>query len=792
MLTDRQRLMRSQSRPYLLELHRALSRLRSVITVMHTGAHPDDEQSGMLAVMRLGMGMRTVIACSTRGEGGQNSLGPERAGALGVLRTRELEEAAKVLDADIAWLGHGPDDPVHDFGFSKKGTDTLARWGRERTIERLVRAYRQFRPDIVIPTFLDVPGQHGHHRAMTEAAETALALAADPDAYPEHSAWGLEPWTVAKYYLPSWPGGGGTYDDEVPPPPATVSVVDPGRDPATGARYDEIGEWSRAYHASQGMGHWSAEPRSDWPLHLKQAEGKAELDIRDGLPATLGDLAHDMPEASKRGITQAQVHIDAAIAAFPNRETIIAELAAAAGEIERVQKDTPAQHTHRLKRKLEEIDTALAVAAGLRITGWAEQNALPPAGETRLNIHVELGSHLAPVTIRPVLSDVLAAAHSEQAGNITSFVLKVAADAIPANGFPPDFSSIGGNGLVSVKVETQIGGRAISVPIDLEEAVQIVPRHVVALDPEALIVPMGVSAVEHVVTLRGAGDQNAHLSALNGIEVRRNADRFLIVTPADLPSGRHSLALDIDGERAYRQSDIDYDHIGRARFFRPETLEVLALDFKRPDGARIGYAGGGADRVGLWLSRMGLDVTLLGADELAGGLSHFTTIVIGIFAFGLRPDLIAARDKLRRWVEAGGHLLTLYHRPTDGWDPERTPPGRIVIGSPSLRWRVTDPAAPVNILEPRHPLLCGPNQITLNDFSGWDKERGLYFASEWDPAYSPLLAMNDAGESPLIGSLISAKIGKGRHTHTSLVLHHQLDRLVPGAFRLVANLVQPA
>jgi hypothetical protein len=143
-------------------------------------------------------------------------------------------------------------------------------------------------------------------------------------------------------------------------------------------------------------------------------------------------------------------------------------------------------------------------------------------------------------------------------------------------------------------------------------------------------------------------------------------------------------------------------------------------------------------------------------------------------------------------VEKGGHLVTLYHRPSDGWDPERTPPRRLVVGSPSLRWRVTDPAAEVDVLAPGHKLLTGPNRITAADWAGWDKERGLYFASDWDKAYEPLLALHDAGEKPLRGALLSAAIGKGRHTHVALVLHHQMDRLVPGAFRLMANLVQPA
>src|SRR5688572_29089267 len=115
MLSDRERIARQMANPVLLRLHRALERLTSVTTVMNTGAHPDDETSGMLAALRFGYGMRVVIAFSTRGEGGQNAIGVERGAALGVLRTREMEEAARVLDADVLWLGHGPADPVHDF-----------------------------------------------------------------------------------------------------------------------------------------------------------------------------------------------------------------------------------------------------------------------------------------------------------------------------------------------------------------------------------------------------------------------------------------------------------------------------------------------------------------------------------------------------------------------------------------------------------------------------------------------------------------------------------------------------
>src|SRR5262245_25968138 len=142
MLTDRERIEKQKQSSSLARLHRALSRLGSTITMMNTGAHPDDEHNGLLAYLRFGLGLRIVVACSTRGEGGQNALGPERLGALGILRSREMEEAARELDADIHWLGHGPDDPIHDFGFSKDGDQTFARWGEERIVERLVRAYR--------------------------------------------------------------------------------------------------------------------------------------------------------------------------------------------------------------------------------------------------------------------------------------------------------------------------------------------------------------------------------------------------------------------------------------------------------------------------------------------------------------------------------------------------------------------------------------------------------------------------------------------------------------------------
>jgi LmbE family N-acetylglucosaminyl deacetylase len=792
-LTDRERLARQRARPLLVELHHALTRLTSTLTVMNTGAHPDDDHSRMLAAQRFRHGMRVVIACSTRGEGGQNSLGPERGGALGVVRTRELEEAARVLDADLAWLGFGPDDPVHDFGFSKNGVDTLARWGREGLLERLVRAYRRERPDIVIPTFLDVPGQHGHHRAMTEAAEAAIALAADPKAFPEHAAEGLTPWRVEKFYLPAWPGGGGTYDDEVPPPNATVLVDAAGRDAATGAAFADIGQWSRSYHASQGMGHWRPVPQTSWALHLKSGGGDSEHSVADGLPADLRDLGATLGGAAAAALAEAQDRIDDALAAFPDREPIIVALTAAASALERaaaaLEDGQREAVKHRLERKQREIDVALLLAAGIRGSAWLAPAAVAPGGGAELSVHVDAE---VQVTVRPVAEAALAIGDRLSRDGIERYAVQAAADAPLTSPFRETFASSGGNGLLAVELSAEIGGRVARMVIDLDEAAMIVPPRSVSVDPDAVLLPLPVSSDPVAVTLRSDHPGAVTLAETAGFSVTVDDDRATITAAPGLAAGRYRLPVLSDGVAGYRSTPIAYPHIGRTSALAPAALDVLALELALPTGARIGYVGGGADHVGTWLQRMELPVDLLDSDALTGDFSRYTTIVVGIFSFGLRPDLAAATTRLHDWVRAGGHLVTLYHRPSDGWTPDRTPPARLKIGSPSLRWRVTDPAAAVTVLAPSHPLLNGPNRIGPDDWAGWDKERGLYFAAEWDPAYVPLLSMHDRGEAPLTGALLSAEIGKGRHTHTSLVLHHQMDRLVPGAFRLMANLVQPA
>ncbi len=223
---------------------------------------------------------------------------------------------------------------------------------------------------------------------------------------------------------------------------------------------------------------------------------------------------------------------------------------------------------------------------------------------------------------------------------------------------------------------------------------------------------------------------------------------------------------------------------------QPAVVSVGLAHVALPE-ARIAYIGAGNDRAAVWLRAAGMDVTDLEDAALAraDAFDGFDAVLVGVFAYRFRPALKPAVARLNDWVRAGGTLVTLYHRPWDDWTPEATPPARLEIGQPSLRWRITDAQAAVEVLAPDHPALQGPNTITPEDWQGWHKERGLYFAKSWGQEYTPILRMADPDEQPLDGGLLVGAVGRGCHAHVALNLHHQMACLVPGAYRLMANLL---
>lgn len=814
MSLDQDRIAEQMRRPAVVRLWQALSPLRSVVTFMNTGAHPDDETSGMLAALAGKHGVRLAYACATRGEGGQNALGTEAGADLGALRTREMEAAASVLDLSLHWLCEGPDDPIVDFGFSKSGEETLAKWGRDRTLERFVRIVRQARPDILCPTFLDVPGQHGHHRAMTQAAHEVVRLAADPAAYPEQ---GLPPWQVQKLYLPAWSGTGTAYDDDEPPPPATVSLDSGARDPVTGATYAQIGQWSRLLHATQGMGDWIEPGPAPCPLHrafLAQGLPNQEDTIVDGLPDGVGGLAAlTGPGAAADALAVAHQALEAALDGWPHPEQVAVAAAAGLTAVTAARTACP-DHArdavdHRLARKERELSRVLYEACNIDIRATAQAPFISPGGSVDVDIRiaddVDGLDRALEVRLRAPHGWRTTPDRLSANGTVT---VSAPPDALLSDGYRSHFDPIGGNGPVFAEVSFQCHGTTVTHAVDLERPLAVLPSVAVAADPPALILnraqpATALSTILHLSPMGGgASPASATLAAPDGWSIDPASALMPIDSPAAIPvtieppasppAGRHDVMMSVGGAPAASVNRSDYRHTGPVLRAAPAHLTVRTVDVALPEG-RIGYVGGGNDRVALWLQRLGLTVDMLEAATLRGGdLSGWDTILVGVFAFRTRPDLAEATARLHDWVRAGGNLVTLYHRPWDTWSPERTPPARLQIGQPSLRWRITDETAEVTHLASDHPLLTTPNRIGPDDWAGWQKERGLYFASAWDDAYTPLLSMADPGEEPLTGALLSGRFGEGRHTHTSLVLHIQMERLVEGAFRLMANLLAPA
>lgn len=777
---DQARIAADRAKPRLMELWWALQPLKSVVRFMQTGAHPDDEISGMLAALAFRDGINISYACSTRGEGGQNDIGTEAGADLGALRTREMERACDVLGMRMYWHGETPDDTITDFGFSKSGVETLGRWKHDRTLARFVEIVRTEKPDIICPTFLDVPGQHGHHRAMTQAAHEVMSAVADPS-FPSN----LPPWQVKKLYLPAWSGAGQAYDDDLPPPPATLVIKGTDREQMSGWSWNRIGQQSRAYHRTQGMGRWiPAGDGHDWPLHLVESRVKGpDNALWSGLPRTVGDLA-DISSDISDPLMAASDAIDSAIASFPNFQAVNAAAAKALQHIRIAGKDCPAEAQgdiqHHLRAKSDQLSQVLRLSLGVEAHVHPKQSFLTAGGETLIEDEVALGA----------AQSVDRSWKLPSGWSVEERRLSISDEAAFHDPYPDTYDPRRPKA-PHATLHIKAHGLEIDAPLAWDTEPVVLPAARASFEPSSALLnrSAGQTTFEVALTDIHPADGDVALALPEGWAADRTDTGFAVTAPHDAESGFFEFHAMANGSLAQTARLIEHDHVLPTAVARPSTIQVRIVDVAVPD-SRVGYVGAGNDRVGHWLAAMGADVAELTDDDLQSdaALSKFDAIVVGIFAMRFRPGLVEAMPRLHLWTEAGGTLFTLYHRPWDNWDPDTVPPKRLEIGQPSLRWRVTDEAAEVTQLED-HPILNGPNPIGPDDWEGWVKERGLYFAKSWDDAYTPLLSMSDPDEDPLTGSLLVADIGHGRHIHTSLILHHQMENLVPGAFRLMANFI---
>jgi LmbE family N-acetylglucosaminyl deacetylase len=702
----------------------ALRKVGVSARVLWVSAHPDDEDNAVFVRLSRGLGVRAALFSETRGEGGQNAIGPELFDALGVLRTGELM-ALHRYDGAEQYFGR-----AYEFGFSFSVEETFAKWGREETLGDVVRILRAFRPDVVVTLPPEGEGGGQHHQAVGRLALEAFRAAADPGRFPDQLREGLRPWQARKIYQ-GWVGG-------IEAASGSVHVPTGVYDPALGMTWRQLGSRARAMHRCQGTGQLVAEAGPAESLfRLLDAEpkvGAPETDILDGVDTALTGLARFAPGAALAGdLAALQVKTSAARAAFDARspaaavpalaETLAATRSLLAALESRVADPAArAEVADRLREEEGDVETALARAQGLVLEARADDGLVTP-GQT-VSVALALFNN-AGGAVEVEALDVAAPPgwsverREGEAGPLpgggsrrSRFEVTVAPDAHPSQPYwrresnrdrhallvPADETRPWSPPPLVARVRYRVAG--VEVPLAAPVAwryegrvvggerryeLQVVPALSVRVSPEITAVPLAAPRppVEVHAFARsfapGPAEATVRLEVPAGWRVEPASApvrfsyegeevgvRFRVVAPPALAPGTLALrALAVRDGREYRETvqAVEYDHVERRQLLRPAETRLLVLDVRTAADASVGYLMGSGDAVVDAIRQMGVPVTLLSADDLAfGDLGRFSTIVTGIRAYETREDLRSYHPRLMRWVETGGHLVVQYNR----------------------------------------------------------------------------------------------------------------------------------
>lgn len=802
--------LRAQSVAHVVE---AIDHARVATRILYVTAHPDDERSSVLTYLSKGLGDTVALCSTTRGEGGQNAIGPELGPALKVLRTDELYRATQAYGVQL-FFTRAP-----DFGYSKSAEETLKIW-HGIAKEDLVRVIRTFRPNIVINQWGGVHTGHGQHQATGIVVPLAVQAADDPSAYPEQFKEGLRPWHVDRVLQFRF-GGNGSQEAEIQLPVGEIS-------PLWGESYADLGLIGFANHRSQGITRILDSSFFRRPVNLVVAEGEktTSADLAQPLfSIAAGSDALTVPLGAADGALmaarQAALHLD-----WPNT---VKFLASAGKQIQsaiqgaQAEPATDPNTLWALQQERQRIDAALVEAAALHVDGEAEHGALI-AGESfpvRVNWYgrADVGVQLGPPSLQLPAGWTSrvenAGGNGPASGAGISFSVQVPPDATPPSS-PQDAILPWPLPLVQVRVTGSANGYDFSfdTPVIAHEytsttvetmPLELVPAVTLSVDPEQIMLPVNRPSRAFQLLARIAYHGKAPAKVQVGVGVPDNWS----VTPAaaiDFPGAGDRLArftvTPPEGvvEDAYELKP--YARLGSQTFTTsyealpslpsrhvsaPAVSQAHVLDLTIPANLRIGYVAAGIDPVPETLRQLGIDVTMLDEAGLAfGDLSHFDAIVIGIRAYELRPDLMSENHRLLDYVQDGGTLVVQYERDF-AWNKLLPAPFRATMDQPAER--ITDENSPVRFVDPNSSLLNYPNRVTQDDFRGWVQERGLYFWGQWDPRYQAVLAMHDPGESDALGGLVWARDGKGVYIYTGLAFFRQLPAGVPGAYRLFVNLL---
>jgi LmbE family N-acetylglucosaminyl deacetylase len=778
------------------EIELALHKLNVLGSVLMIAAHPDDENTALLAYYARGRSMRTGYLSLTRGEGGQNLIGPEQGDLLGVIRTQELLAARHIDGAEQFFTR------AIDFGYSKSADETLAKWGRDKVLSDVVWVIRNFRPDVVILRFSGTPRDgHGQHQASAMLGKEAFSAAADKDRFPEQLRY-VQPWQ-AKRLLFNIFSFSPEQEKEARTMPHRVEVDTGEFNPVLGKSYTEIAGISRSQHRSQGMG----APERRGPSHNylvtiagAPADHDAFVDVTTTWTRVQGGEAvgRILAEAERTFVPE---HPEKTIPLLLKARPLIAAM------------DDPLA-----KRKLEELDEALAPCSGLWLDATADRYAAAP-GST-VNVELEaINRSTFPVTWAGY--SLISAGGDVSGHNANSLATNqpkrvMAAWPVPAD--QPysqpywlrkahagdtyeieDQRSIGMADTQPVltaefKLKIQDIGFTLRRPVRyryVDPTEGELTRSLVVVPPAAVNLPEPVELFPSDKPKKIEIAVKANVAGAAG-DLRLDLPPGWRADPVSQPfrvpdaGGELALAFSITPPRADAQ--------GRLRAVaRVDGKEISSGMTVVLTARKIGYVMGAGDQVPEALGQLGCEVTLLSARELAeGDLAGFDAIVTGVRAYNVRADLRANQQRLLDYVHNGGTLIVQYNVAEGGPFGGRRSGDLAHIGPYPLevgRGRVSVEEAPVRFLAPDNPLLASPNHISERDFEGWIQERGLYFASEWDAHYQTVLETHDPGEKLLEGGMLFTRYGKGVYIFSAFSWFRELPAGVPGAYRIFANML---
>jgi LmbE family N-acetylglucosaminyl deacetylase len=791
--------------------------------VLVVGAHPDDEDTQLIAWLARGRHVETAYLSLTRGDGGQNLIGDELGEALGVIRTEELL-AARRVDGGRQYFTR-----AYDFGFSKSAEEAFTHWPKDSLLGDVVTVIRSFRPHVVVSVFSGTPRDgHGQHQAAGILAREGYDVAGDSARFPAAATAGLGAWTPLKFYRSS----------RFAPDQATLSFNVGEYSPLLGRSYAEIAGESRSQHKSQGFG--ALQRKGAILDHVRREHTRApappdatqERSLLDGVP-TAG-----LPDATMVVVREAQ-----RAPYFRDPTSVVAPLGRLATALD--ERDVVLADVRR------RADRALALATGVVAEAMAERELIAAGDSVRVTFTI-YNRGPAAITARPqAFPACLGRVASDSPRARTRGGWEDAVAILPDSARSWTFHACGGPGvsqpwwlatprrgdlfaeastrrpegevgatpslLAEVEARTAAGGATfvIGAPIvhrvadpvrgDVTRPLAAAPAVSLALDRAVEYAPANTPIDRPLrVELRSAAtaersarvtlslprgltaDSAARTVTLPGYGAVRTATFRL---RGRLPAGRHVIeAVAESGGQRFTSGYqlVDYEHVRPQRLYRQAAVAIQAVDVRLPAPLAVAYVRGVSDNVAPALEQLGLRVTLLDPAALpATDLSRFGAVVVGPRAYEASEALVEHNARLLDYARGGGTLVVQYGQ------YEMTRPGMmpfpVTINRPHDR--VTDERAPVRLLDPASPLLTTPNRITDADFAGWVQERSLYMPRTFDPTYRTVLATADPGETANPGAILVAPYGRGTYVYTTLAFFRQLPAGVPGAARLFVNLL---